>query len=137
MHVLILCFDHLFFAVLQQNYSSILEDSRKHIEVRLDEIEILDNLTKRLDSCGGFATIIDYGHDGTKEDTFRAFYKHKLHDPLVEPGKADLTSDVDFSFIKKLLGNRAMICGPATQRDYFSKIGIEHRLKVDLCTGPK
>lgn len=81
----------MYFAVLQQNYSSVLQDPRQHIEISIDALGILDNLTNRLTTCGGISTIIDYGHNGTKEDTFRAFYKHKLHDPLCDPGKVDLT----------------------------------------------
>lgn len=100
------------------------------MEISVDGLGVLDALTNRLDSCGGFASIIDYGHDGTKQDTFRGFYKHKLHDPLVDPGKADLTSDVDFSLIRKVFDNRSMICGPAAQHDFLSRIGIEHRLQV-------
>lgn len=109
----------------------MLEDPRqKHIEISVDGIGILDNLVNRLTECGGISAIIDYGHNGTKEDTFRAFYKHKLHDPLIDPGKADLTADVDFSIIKKLFNDRAKIFGPVTQRDFLHQVGIEHRLKV-------
>lgn len=30
----------------------------------------------------------------------QGFRKHELHDPLLEPGSADLTADVDFSYLK-------------------------------------
>ncbi len=115
---------------MQQNYNGLLQDSRQHIEISIDAIGILDNLVNRLTTCGGISSIIDYGHNGNKEDTFRGFYQHKLHDPLTDPGKADLTVDVDFSIIRKLLDKRAMIFGPVSQRDFLSQIGIEHRLKV-------
>lgn len=29
----------------------------------------------------------------------KAFKSHKLHDPLIDPGTADLTADVDFSYL--------------------------------------
>lgn len=74
--------------------------------------------------------IVDYGHDGTKEDTFRAFSQHKLHDPLVVPGSADLTADVDFSIIKEIFQDNALICGPVSQQTFLRRMGIEMRLEV-------
>ena len=37
---------------------------------------------------------------------FQAFKQHKLHDPLEEPGSADLTADVDFSYLQQVAGNQ-------------------------------
>lgn len=34
---------------------------------------------------------------------FKGFKSHKLHDPLEEPGTADLTADVDFFFLRRCL----------------------------------
>lgn len=96
----------------------------------MDGLAILGELTDRLEVDGGIGIVIDYGHEGTKEDTFRGFLQHKLHDPLVDPGTADLTTDVDFSLIKKLFHEKAMICGPVNQRDFLSRIGIDYRLQV-------
>lgn len=83
---------------------------------------------------GGFALIADYGHDGDKGDTFRGFRNHQLHDPLLEPGTADLTADVDFSLIKKiaLKDDRLIAFGPVTQRSFLTQLGIELRLKMLL-----
>jgi len=100
------------------------------VEVSLDGLGILGELTNRLEHDGGIALIIDYGHEGTKEDTFRGFLQHKLHDPLVDPGVADLTADVDFSHVKKVFDENAMICGPVSQREFLSRVGIDYRLQV-------
>ena len=43
--------------------------------------------------------VADYGHGGEKGDTLRAFKEHAQQDPLKEPGDADLTADVDFSYL--------------------------------------
>lgn len=84
--------------------------------------------------CGGFALVIDYGHEGEKTDTFRAFYQHKLHDPLLNPGIADLTADVDFSSMKEIAekDNRLITFGPVTQRKFLKSLGIDLRLKMIL-----
>lgn len=76
------------------------QDKRDHIEVSPESIVLIQQIAQRLEEDGGFGLIADYGHDGNGTDTFRAFKQHKLHDPLVEPGSADLTADVDFSALK-------------------------------------
>lgn len=116
--------------MLRSHYPQILETKREQLEISLDALVILEELTSRLESFGGIAVIVDYGHDGNKGDTFRAFHKHQLHDPLVAPGSADLTADVDFSIIKQLFSEKALVCGPVTQKMFLQRIGIDLRLEV-------
>ncbi|ODN02901.1 NADH dehydrogenase [ubiquinone] complex I, assembly factor 7 [Orchesella cincta] len=114
--------------VLRTRYPRLFETSRNHLEISMDALLVLEELTTRLEECGGIAVIIDYGHDGTKEDTFRAFRKHQLHDPLKDPGSADITADVDFSIIKEIFSDKALICGPVSQQTFLSRVGIDLRL---------
>ena len=46
---------------------------------------------------------------------FQAFRQHELHEPLVEPGSADLTADVDFSYLKELAGDKGNCCQSAEE----------------------
>lgn len=39
---------------------------------------------------------------------WQAFKQHELHDPLVEPGAADLTADVDFAYLKQCVEGGSM-----------------------------
>ena len=39
----------------------------------------------------------------------QAFQNHKLHDPLCEPGLADLTADVDFAYLKSLVSDQGLL----------------------------
>ena len=71
------------------NYSEIATD-RDHVEISFDSESVIRQIGNRFESSGGFSLIVDYGHLGEKGETFRAFKRHKLHDPLVEPGSADL-----------------------------------------------
>lgn len=84
--------------------------------------------------CGGFGLVIDYGHEGEKSDTFRAFCQHKLHDPLSNPGIADLTADVDFLSMQKIAhrNDRLITFGPVTQRKFLKNLGIDLRLQMIL-----
>lgn len=95
---------------------------------------IVDHMSQFLWEHGGFALVIDYGHEREKTDTFRAFYQHKLHDPLLNPGIADLTADVDFLLMKEIAqkNDRLITFGPVTQRKFLKSLGIDLRLKMIL-----
>ena len=77
---------------------------------------------------------MDYGHVGEKEDTFRAFKNHQLHDPPSNPGTADLTADVDFSNVKRQLENddRLITFGPVEQGIFLNEMEAETRLNFLL-----
>ncbi|CAD5112386.1 DgyrCDS1607 [Dimorphilus gyrociliatus] len=92
----------------------------------------VEAISKRLKRYGGFGMIIDYGHFGTKEDTFRAFKKHKLHHPLKDPGEVDLTADVDFHYMKKVAEKDVKVFGPVNQGDFLHQMGISIRLQMLL-----
>ncbi|KAL4703359.1 hypothetical protein ACJJTC_013125 [Scirpophaga incertulas] len=109
---------------------------RTEIEISPRSLGIARQLAERVDQYGGIALITDYGHEGTKGDTFRAFHKHEVVDPLKNPGENDLTADVDFSQLKiaalKSPGNEhhAIVVGPVTQKDFLERSQAEVRLKV-------
>uniref|UniRef100_A0A8D0FTK6 Protein arginine methyltransferase NDUFAF7 n=1 Tax=Strix occidentalis caurina TaxID=311401 RepID=A0A8D0FTK6_STROC len=89
-------------------------------------------LACRIEKDGGAALVADYGHDGTKTDTFRGFRNHKLHDVLRAPGTADLTADVDFSYLRKMTQGRTATLGPIKQQEFLKNMGIDLRLQVLL-----
>lgn len=91
---------------------------------------IIQELSQRIALTGGAALIADYGHDGTKTDTFRGFYGHKLHDVLIAPGTADLTADVDFSYLRRMAEGKVASLGPIKQQTFLKNMGIDVRLKV-------
>lgn len=47
------------------------DEQREHVEVCAEGGVIVQNLATRVSEDGGAALIADYGHDGTKTDTFR------------------------------------------------------------------
>ena len=58
---------------------------------------VMSALCERLKISGGTAVIIDYGHLATGYgDTLQAVRNHEYDPPLANPGRADLTSHVDF-----------------------------------------
>ncbi|XP_050479484.1 protein arginine methyltransferase NDUFAF7, mitochondrial isoform X1 [Bombus huntii] len=110
------------------------DEKREHVEISPESLVIVDYIANFLWECGGFALICDYGHNGDKTDTFRGFSQHKIHDPLLHPGAADLTADVDFAAIKKIAekDDRLITFGPVTQSSFLQNLGIDLRLQMLL-----
>lgn len=108
------------------------DERRDHVEVCAEGGVIIQQLARRIAEDGGAALIADYGHDGTKTDTFRGFKGHQLHDVLESPGSADLTADVDFSYLRRMAGGGVACLGPVNQRTFLKNMGIDTRLQVLL-----
>lgn len=62
----------------------------------------------------------------------QSFKSHGLHDPLVEPGTADLTADVNFAHMKAIAENedRLITFGPVEQKDFLRRMGGDLRLEA-------
>lgn len=111
----------------------VQEDERRtHVEVCAEGGVLVQQLARRITEDGGAALIADYGHDGTKTDTFRGFKGHRLHNVLDSPGSADLTADVDFSYLRRMAGGGVACLGPVTQRTFLKNMGIDTRMQALL-----
>jgi len=65
-------------------------------------MRISSEIAKRIGKCGGGALIVDYGREGALgTETLRAIKKHDIVSPLQEPGKVDLSADVDFDALRR------------------------------------
>lgn len=53
------------------------DEKRDHVEVSAEGGVIVQQLARRIIEDGGAALIIDYGHNGTKTDTFRVRHTHQ------------------------------------------------------------
>ncbi|XP_051867287.1 protein arginine methyltransferase NDUFAF7, mitochondrial [Pristis pectinata] len=108
------------------------DDERDHIEICPEAGVIIHSLASRITEDGGAALIADYGHNGTKTDTFRGFRGHQLHEVLMAPGTADLTADVDFSYLRQMTKGKVTTLGPISQQEFLRNMGIDVRLQVLL-----
>jgi NADH dehydrogenase [ubiquinone] 1 alpha subcomplex assembly factor 7 len=86
-------------------------------------------LGRRFARMPGAALIIDYGPmQSGLGDSLQALKEHRYHDPLIEPGCADLTAHVDFAALAAAaLAAGAAAHGPTTQADFLQSLGIELR----------
>jgi NADH dehydrogenase [ubiquinone] 1 alpha subcomplex assembly factor 7 len=83
----------------------------------------------RIAAHGGAALVIDYGHTATAPgDTLQAVKAHRYHDPLRDPGAADLTAHVDFAAVgtaAREMGTR--VHGPTPQGAWLTRLGLTVR----------
>jgi len=88
---------------------------------------IVKSISERIVEFGGAALVVDYGHEGDNGDTIRAFRHHNQVDPLELPGTADLTSDVDFRYLKSMTDQNSQWYGPVSQGDFLHSVGVTTR----------
>jgi len=87
------------------------------------------DLGRRLTQQGGAALFIDYGYfPPAPGDTLQAVARHQRHDPLRDPGAADLTAHVDFAdFATAATAAGARVWGPVSQARLLKAFGIDIR----------
>jgi NADH dehydrogenase [ubiquinone] 1 alpha subcomplex assembly factor 7 len=89
-------------------------------------------LGRRFARMQGAALIIDYGPmRSALGDSLQALSRHRHHDPLIEPGSADLTAHVDFGALAAAAREGgAAIHGPVTQSAFLQDLGIALRAET-------
>nr|CDS27009.1 protein midA mitochondrial [Hymenolepis microstoma] len=132
--------DHLAFVtspsdtMASTTYLPFIDDlsEKTTVEVCPEGGALVQKIASRIAADGGSALVVDYGHVGERQDTLRAFKNHELHDPLKDPGQADITADVDFAFLKRSVeasNNAVVVHGPVSQAYFLVHMGILLRLK--------
>jgi NADH dehydrogenase [ubiquinone] 1 alpha subcomplex assembly factor 7 len=104
------------------------------VEVCPAALDITEDISRRVTEYGGAALFIDYGHSQSAAgETLQALKNHKYHDPLVDPGEADLTAHVDFAALaQRVFASGARAMGPITQSDFLGALGISERAEALL-----
>jgi NADH dehydrogenase [ubiquinone] 1 alpha subcomplex assembly factor 7 len=92
-------------------------------------LAIAGQLARRAADDGGAALVVDYGYVlGGSGETLQAVRGHRRHEPLAEPGMADLTTHVDFAALADAAAEAGAVChGPATQHAFLRALGLERR----------
>lgn len=93
-------------------------------------IATCEDLARRVVRSGGAALLVDYGEDFTQEDSLRGFHKHKQVSVLSQPGRVDVTADVDFAVCRRAAVNRGATVPPlSTQGDFLMRMGVVERVE--------
>ncbi|KAF9287761.1 NADH dehydrogenase [ubiquinone] complex I, assembly factor 7 [Mortierella alpina] len=102
------------------------------IELSPDSFRVANEMAKHMNKHGGSALIVDYGKDHIQGDTLRGIHKHKFTHVLTEPGKVDLSADVDFQYLKQATEDLVDCHGSVTQAHLLHSLGIGARLNMLL-----
>ena len=98
-------------------------------EVRRSAEPYIDEISTRIATEGGLAILIDYGGWQLEGSSLQAVHRHARVDFLFEPGKADLTSLVDFAELADYTRGRVAM-RLACQGPFLEHLGIKQRLSA-------
>jgi len=77
----------------------------------------------------GCSLIVDYGGEHAFGNSFRAFKNHRIVDVFYRPGGSDLTTNVDFGYLKEALSPNAFPLGPLDQATFLLRMGLQERVQ--------
>ncbi|KAI0342727.1 DUF185-domain-containing protein [Trametopsis cervina] len=92
--------------------------------------EILHSASIGGDGATGCALIVDYGGEKSYGNSFRAFKDHKIVDVFERPGECDLTTNVDFAYLKDAIADLAMPLGLLPQGIFLTRMGLQLRVEA-------
>lgn len=98
-------------------------------------LALAEAIGRRVAAFGGGALVCDYGYGaGSDEagagfgDSLQAVRRHRRHDPLADPGTADLTAHVDFGALARAAQRAgATAWGPVPQGQFLDRLGLRLR----------
>jgi len=106
--------------------------NQKFIEYSPLAIKYLKTIIKKIKLSNGGILIIDYAYlDREMKDTLQAVSKHKYCDVLKSFRNADITYNLSFNLINKII-NKLGPCSSlsTTQKKFLSKLGILNRAEM-------
>jgi len=105
---------------------------QKFIEYSPTVMKYLKIISKKINLNDGGILIIDYGYwDTLMKNTIKSIYNHKHVDLLNNFGKADITYNINFKIIEKILKNfNLKIRGKTNQKKFLLNLGIINRAEI-------
>ena len=106
--------------------------TQKFIEYSPLASEYLKNITNKIKLHNGGILIIDYGYtDKNIKNTLQAVSKHKYTNVLNTYGTSDITYNLSFSLINKIIKRLGkFFCTITTQKEFLTKLGIFQRAEI-------
>lgn len=98
------------------------------VELAPARAALMHKIATRIVEDGGAGLFLDYGYlTPAVGDSFQALRRHVYADPLTDPGKADLTTHVDFAALANAAKAAGLHADLATQGDYLLRMGLLER----------
>ncbi|MDC0200260.1 SAM-dependent methyltransferase [Candidatus Pelagibacter sp.] len=109
-----------------------ISKNQKIIEYSPVALEYLKNISKKITKKKGALLIIDYGYfEDSMKDTLMTIRKHRVSELFEEIGNSDITYNLNFKLLKKIINNLKLKCqGITTQRNFLMNLGIQQRAEI-------
>ncbi|CAM9285730.1 unnamed protein product [Ectocarpus sp. 13 AM-2016] len=100
------------------------------LEVSGESILLVKEVAERIAQDRGGALFVDYGEAHALGDSLRCFKGHEEVPVLSDPGEADMTADVNFGLLRRVVAGveGARPHGPVGQGQFLREMGIGARL---------
>jgi len=117
---------------LEKKIGINLKNNQKLIEFSPLGYKYLSEISKKINAFQGGLLIIDYGYLEKKmKNSLQSVRKHKFNNVLEGFGKSDITYNISFYFLKKILKKLNLkVAGITTQKKFLTNLGIMQRAEI-------
>jgi len=117
---------------LEKKIEINLSKNQKIIEFSPLTYKYLNIISKKINAFQGGLLIVDYGYLKKKmRDSLQSIYKHNFDNVLDNFGKSDITYNLNFFLLKKIVKKLNLkVVGLTSQRNFLTKLGILDRAEI-------
>ena len=117
---------------LEKKIEINLSKNQKIIEFSPLTYDYLNIISKKINTFQGGLLIVDYGYLKKKmRDSLQSIYKHKFNNILDNFSKSDITYNLNFFLLKKIVKKLNLkVAGLTSQRNFLTKLGILERAEI-------
>ena len=117
---------------LEKKIEINLSKNQKIIEFSPLTYDYLNIISKKINTFQGGLLIVDYGYLKKKmRDSLQSVYKHNFNNVLDNFCKSDITYNLNFFLLKKIVKKLNLkVAGLTSQRNFLTKLGILDRAEI-------
>ena len=117
---------------LEKKIGINLSNNQKIIEFSPLTYNYINIISKKINALQGGLLIIDYGYLEKKmKNSLQSVYKHNFNSFLDNFSKSDITYNINFFLLKKIVKKLNLkVAGFANQKSFLTKLGILHRAEI-------
>ena len=117
---------------LEKKIEINLSKNQKIIEFSPLTYKYLNIISKKINTFQGGLLIVDYGYSQKKmKDSLQSIYKHNFNNVLDNFGKSDITYNLNFFLLKKIVKKLNLkVAGLTSQGNFLTKLGILDRAEI-------
>ena len=118
--------------IIEKKIGINISKDQNFIEVSLEQVKFINEISKFLNKNNGGILLIDYGYTNKKMfNSLQGVRNHKFSDFLKDKGNTDITHLINFDLLKKVfLKNKLEIGGITNQGDFLKRMGIFERAEI-------